>query len=81
MSRVAEIAARVVAPAVLLLALAGCPGKGAGGAGNLASCLDACRSQLAERIREMTSKGQMPGLAEERLEEECKAACRDKHPG
>ena len=65
---------------LLLTALPGCPDKGSsGGGGNLTSCLADCNTQLRDRLRDLTSKGQVPGVAEEKLEQECKAGCREKH--
>ncbi len=78
MSRVLTTVVRLLALALLLAALTGCP-KGSGGI-NLGTCLTKCRNDLDERVRGLLAKGQVPGLAEEKFEEECKAACRDKHP-
>jgi len=79
MSRFITTALSLVALVLLLTALPGCPKGSSGGGGNLTTCLGDCRTQLQERLRDLTSKGQVPGMAEEKLEEECKAGCREKY--
>ena len=78
MKRAITTVLSLLALVLLLVTLPGCP-KGSGGKGTLTGCLADCRTQLQERFHDLAAKGQAPGLAEEKLEEGCKVACREKY--
>jgi len=60
------------------LALTGCPDNAKSGA-TMASCFARCKAELQEELQALQQRGQLPGLALEKKEEACKAACHAEH--